>query len=55
MEVSLDINAEKIMSRHQNAGRNGNVKTCLANKSFENEAKLKYFENSSNKLKCHTL
>jgi hypothetical protein len=43
-EVGLEVNAEKtkhvLLSRHQNAGQNHNIKT--ANKSFENMANFKY-------------
>jgi hypothetical protein len=44
-DVGLEINAEKtkymIMSCHQNRGQNQNIR--IANKSFENAAKVKYF------------
>jgi hypothetical protein len=43
-EVEPEVNAEKakcmLMSCHQNAGRNNNVRT--ANRSFENVAQFKY-------------
>jgi hypothetical protein len=45
-EVGLEVNAEKakymLMSRHQNAGQNHDVR--IANRSFENVAQFKYFE-----------
>jgi hypothetical protein len=44
-DVGLGINAEKtkyvIMSRHQNSGQNQNIR--IANESFENVAKFKYW------------
>jgi hypothetical protein len=44
-EVGLEINAEKtkymLLSRHQNAGQNHDIK--IANRSFKNAAQLKYF------------
>lgn len=51
----LEVNAEKIkykfMSCKQNAGQNHNIKT--ANKSLENEAKLKYLDITlNNKITC---
>jgi hypothetical protein len=45
-EVGLEVNAEKtkyrylLLSRHQNAGQNHNIK--IANRSFENVVQLKY-------------
>jgi hypothetical protein len=44
-EVSLDVNTERtkytmLLSRHQNAGQNHNIK--IGNRSFENMAKVKY-------------
>jgi hypothetical protein len=41
-EVGLEVNAEKYMflSRHQNAGRNHNIR--IVNGSFENVAQFKY-------------
>jgi hypothetical protein len=43
-EVGLEVNAEKakymLLSRHQNAGQNRNMK--IANRSFENVAQFKY-------------
>jgi hypothetical protein len=43
-EVGLEANAEKtpyiLLSRHQNAGQNHDIK--IANRSFENVAQLKY-------------
>jgi hypothetical protein len=43
-EVDLEINVEKtkymMLSHHQNAGQNRDVK--IANRSFENVSKLKY-------------
>jgi hypothetical protein len=44
-EVDLEINIEKtkymLLSHHQNAGRNRDIK--IANRSFENVSQLKYF------------
>jgi hypothetical protein len=44
-EIVLEVNAEKtkymLLSRHQNSGQNRGIK--IANRSFENLAKLKYF------------
>jgi hypothetical protein len=43
--VGLKINVEKttyMLSRHQNAGQNQDIK--LANKSFENVSQFKYLE-----------
>jgi len=44
-DIGLEINAEKtkymIMSRHPNSGQNRNVR--IANESFENVAKFRYF------------
>jgi len=44
-EVGLEVNAEKskykVMSCHQNAGKNHNL--LIANKSFENLARFQYF------------
>jgi hypothetical protein len=44
-DVGLEINAEKakymITSRHLNSGQNQNIR--IANESFENVAKFKYF------------
>jgi hypothetical protein len=43
-EIGLEINVEKakhmLLSRHQNAGQNRDVK--IANRSFENVPQLKY-------------
>jgi hypothetical protein len=43
-EVGLEVNAEKtkymLLSHHQNAGQNHNIK--IANRSFENVAQFKY-------------
>jgi hypothetical protein len=43
-EVGLDVNTEKtkymLLSRHQNAGQNYNIK--IANRCFENVAKFRY-------------
>jgi hypothetical protein len=45
-EVGLDVNAKKakymLLSRHQNAGQNHNIK--IANRSFENVVQFKYWE-----------
>jgi hypothetical protein len=45
-EVGLEVNAEKtkyiLLPRHQNAGQNHNIK--MGDRSFENEAQLKYLE-----------
>jgi hypothetical protein len=52
-EVGLEVNTEKmkymLMPHHQNAGKNNNIN--IANRSFENVAKFRYFENDSNKSK----
>jgi hypothetical protein len=52
-EVVLEINVEKtkymLLSHHQNAGQNLDVKT--ANKSFEYVSQFKYLEDDSNKSK----
>jgi hypothetical protein len=44
-DIGLEINAEKtkymIMSRHRNSGQNQNIR--IADESFENVAKFKYF------------
>jgi hypothetical protein len=44
-EVGLEVNAEKtkymLLSHHQNAGQNHNIK--IANRSFENVARFKYW------------
>jgi hypothetical protein len=44
-DVGLELNAEKtkymIMSRHPNSGQNESIR--IANKSFENVTKFKYF------------
>jgi hypothetical protein len=44
-EVGLEVNAEKtkymLLSRHQNAGQNHNIK--IGNRSFENVVQIKYF------------
>jgi hypothetical protein len=44
-EAGLEINAEKtkymLLSRHQNAGQNWDIK--IANRSFENTPQFKYF------------
>jgi hypothetical protein len=43
-EVGLEINVEKtkymLLSRHQNVGRNQDIK--IANRSFENVSQIKY-------------
>jgi hypothetical protein len=43
-EVGLEVNAEKtkltLLSRHQNAGQNHDIK--IANRCFKNVAQLKY-------------
>jgi hypothetical protein len=43
-EVGLEVNAEKtkymLLSRHQNAGQNHDIK--IANRSFENVSQFKY-------------
>jgi hypothetical protein len=43
-EVSLEVRAEKtkymLLSRHQNAGKNQNIK--ISDRCFENVAQLKY-------------
>jgi hypothetical protein len=43
-EVGLEINVQKtkymLLSRHQNAGQNGDIK--IANRSFENTSQFKY-------------
>jgi hypothetical protein len=45
-EVGLEINIEKtkyiFLSRHQNAGRNRDIK--IANRSFKNVSQFKYLE-----------
>jgi hypothetical protein len=52
-EVGLEVNAEKskymLLSHHQNAGQNHNIK--IANKSFENVTQFKYVFWNSNKSK----
>jgi hypothetical protein len=44
-EAGLEVNTEKtkylLLSRHQNAGQNHDIK--IANRSFENAAQFKYF------------
>jgi hypothetical protein len=44
-EVGLEINKEKteymLLSRHQNAGQNRDIK--IANRTFENVSQFKYF------------
>jgi hypothetical protein len=44
-EVDLEVNTEKtkhkLLSRHQNAGQNHDIK--LANRCFENVAKFRYW------------
>jgi hypothetical protein len=49
-EVRLEVNAEKtkylLLSRHQNAGQNHDIKT--ANRSFENVPQLRYFGTVTN-------
>jgi hypothetical protein len=44
-EVTLEVNTEKtkymLLSHHQNAGQNHNIK--MANRSFENVTQLKHF------------
>jgi hypothetical protein len=43
-EIGLEVNAEKtkymLLSRHQNAGQNHNIK--IGDRSFENVAQFKY-------------
>jgi hypothetical protein len=45
-EVDLEVNPEKtkyiLLSRHQNAGQNHNIK--IGNRSFENVAQLRYLK-----------
>jgi hypothetical protein len=52
-EVGLEANGEKtkytLMSRHQNAGQNHDMK--IANRLFENMAQLKYLGMTVNKSK----
>jgi hypothetical protein len=49
-EVGLDVNTEKtkymLLSRHQNAGQNHDIK--IANRSFESVAPFKYFRTVTN-------
>jgi hypothetical protein len=52
-EVGLEVNTDKTISRHQNAGHNHNLLT--ANKSFDNVEKLEHLGNNSNKSKLHSL
>jgi hypothetical protein len=48
--VGLEVNAEKtkfmLLFRHQNAGKNHDIK--IVNRSFENVAQFKYLENNKN-------
>jgi hypothetical protein len=51
--VGLEVNAEKtkymLLSCHQNAGQNHNIKT--GDKSFETEAQFKYLGTTVKKIK----
>jgi hypothetical protein len=50
--VALEANAEKnkyMLSRHQTAGQNHNIK--IANRCFQNVGKLKYLGTTVNKSK----
>jgi hypothetical protein len=53
-DVGLEVNTEKIrymvVSRHQNGGQIHNL--LIANKSFENLAKIKYLGMTVNKQNC---
>jgi hypothetical protein len=55
-EVGLQANAEKtkymVVSRHQNAGQNHSL--LIANKSFDNMAKVQVLGNNSKKSKFHS-
>jgi len=53
-EVCLELNTEKtkymVVSRHQNAGQN--YKFLVANNSFEDDTKFKYFETILTNKNC---
>jgi hypothetical protein len=55
-EASVEVNVEKskymLLSTHQNAGQNHNIK--IVNRSFENKVQLNIFWADSNRSKFHS-
>jgi hypothetical protein len=49
LEVNAEITEYMLLSRHQNAGQNHDIKR--ANRSFENVAQFKYFGTTNNRSK----